>query len=281
MDGLARLLRELTRQLMAFVLPGLVVLSGVVLATGSGERVLRLAERQSVLALILGYGLSLAVGFAVHAGCIVSFLKHSGRSLDEYSRWVGRQEAGFRRHAREGEVAHHARLVGYWQMSSGMVVAFSVAGLLLGLDRVSPIARDIALGVLGLVLLGLWYFGHRYMQGLVEAYETGLMEEGRKEDAAPRVVEQLAFEVDEEHQAQWLEDDARVWTSFLRSREGFAGKEVWRSVEDPRRLFVTVWWRAREDWQRVSKAQVEDTDAAMGTPGASPEPREYELVLRA
>jgi len=81
---------------------------------------------------------------------------------------------------------------------------------------------------------------------------------------AGTVVEVLEFRIEPELLDRWLEIERDVWTGFLVGRPGFVHKQVWTDADDPGAVSVVIWWATREQWKRITAAQVAAVDARMG-----------------
>ena len=106
---------------------------------------------------------------------------------------------------------------------------------------------------------------------------------GRQEDEEV-VVEELTFEVETDVFERWLAREAATWDAFLRSQDGFLGKEVWLTTdsagEGRRTVRVLVWWASHDQWKAVDRAGVEDADRRMGDLLAHSTCREYRRLRR-
>jgi uncharacterized protein (TIGR03792 family) len=82
------------------------------------------------------------------------------------------------------------------------------------------------------------------------------------------VIEQLTFQVPQSRQADFLAQDAVIWTTVLAAQPGYLGKEVWREAEVPDRLHLIIRWQSRAAWKSVPEALLASTaaafDAALG-----------------
>ena len=78
------------------------------------------------------------------------------------------------------------------------------------------------------------------------------------------VIEELHFIVDPAEREEFLEVEARIWTGFLRTCDGFLKKEVWVPLDDQQRVVVMIWWESMDQWKRITAEQVAAVDATMG-----------------
>ena len=83
-------------------------------------------------------------------------------------------------------------------------------------------------------------------------------------DDGGMVIEELQFVVSPDERDQFLEVEGRVWTTFLKTCDGFVRKEVWTPRDDPGRVVAMIWWETMEQWQQVTPAQCDEVDARMG-----------------
>lgn len=78
------------------------------------------------------------------------------------------------------------------------------------------------------------------------------------------VVEELCIRVGPAERAAFVEADARVWTAFLRTCEGFVDKQVWLDPERPDEVRLVIWWESLAHWHAVTRDRVEAVDGEMG-----------------
>lgn len=78
------------------------------------------------------------------------------------------------------------------------------------------------------------------------------------------VIEELHFLVTPDDRERFLEIEGAVWTGFLRSCDGFVGKETWIPDDDPGLVVVMIWWETMAQWKSITEAQCEAVDAQMG-----------------
>ncbi|MDD3242378.1 MAG: TIGR03792 family protein [Eubacteriales bacterium] len=69
--------------------------------------------------------------------------------------------------------------------------------------------------------------------------------------AQSRPVEQRVFRVDPALTQRFVEQDAAIWTDFLRRQPGFVAKEVWLSQDVPGEVTTVTYWRSMQDWEGV------------------------------
>ncbi len=94
------------------------------------------------------------------------------------------------------------------------------------------------------------------------------------------VVEFLTFRVPVEAREEWLEVEARHWTSFLQARPGFLRKEVWVDVDDPESVTAAIWWRSIEEWHSIPQADLDEVIAQMGPFERTASLRTFDVVSR-
>ncbi|MEM7287210.1 MAG: TIGR03792 family protein [Actinomycetota bacterium] len=95
------------------------------------------------------------------------------------------------------------------------------------------------------------------------------------------VVEMLSFDVDPQVRGAWLEADARVWTAFLETCDGFVRKEVWVDADDEGApVRVVIWWGSMAQWKAVGPEAVAEADARMGDLAVEPTCRAFEVVAQ-
>lgn len=80
------------------------------------------------------------------------------------------------------------------------------------------------------------------------------------------VIEELTATMDPELVDDYLAADARVWTPYLESCDGFLGKETWVSTDRPGVIVFVIRWATREQWKRITAEEVAAVDARMGVP---------------
>lgn len=88
----------------------------------------------------------------------------------------------------------------------------------------------------------------------------------------------LIFEVAESERDRWLEVEEQVWSRYLETRPGFAGKQMWVEDGDPQRVHAVIWWESMADWEAVPSSEVEATDTAMGEWLRVPALRSFRVV---
>jgi uncharacterized protein (TIGR03792 family) len=93
------------------------------------------------------------------------------------------------------------------------------------------------------------------------------------------VVEELEIDVAAGDVAAFLERDADVWTTYLRTCPGFLAKEVWVGDHRPGTLVIQIWWRSRDDWKAVPPAELASLGARMGEWHRAARCREYRALV--
>ncbi|MEP1125451.1 MAG: TIGR03792 family protein [Ilumatobacter sp.] len=81
---------------------------------------------------------------------------------------------------------------------------------------------------------------------------------------APGVVEFLTFTVAPHDQAEWLDADERIWTTFLRTRPGFVSKQTWTDRAHPDRVHAVIVWVDEASWKAIPSDALAAVDEAMG-----------------
>ena len=76
------------------------------------------------------------------------------------------------------------------------------------------------------------------------------------------IIEYLCFQVPVAQQADFLAQDAAIWTPALATSPGFLGKEVWRERDAPDRINLVIRWRAQADWDAMDAGVLAATRAA-------------------
>ncbi len=80
----------------------------------------------------------------------------------------------------------------------------------------------------------------------------------------PPAVEELRFKLaDVSLVDKWMQCDQDIWTEVLSRNEGFYGKEVWQSKQDPCLLKTVIYWRTRQDWLNFDHDLLAPVDAQM------------------
>lgn len=80
------------------------------------------------------------------------------------------------------------------------------------------------------------------------------------------VIEELTLTMSPELVEPYLDADARVWTPFLESCDGFVGKEIWLPDDRPGTIVFIIRWASRDQWKRITPEQVAEVDARMEAP---------------
>ena len=78
------------------------------------------------------------------------------------------------------------------------------------------------------------------------------------------IIEELTLTMQPERVDAYLERDARVWTPFLESCDGFLGKETWLPDDRPGTVVLIIRWASMEQWKRITPDQVDEVDREMG-----------------
>lgn len=74
------------------------------------------------------------------------------------------------------------------------------------------------------------------------------------------IVEELVFSIPSEHAAEFVRLDAEIWTKTLSEQPGFLSKVVWTSRKRPDEVRLIVRWKSQQDWNRVPKQLLEETE---------------------
>ncbi|MDY7012440.1 MAG: TIGR03792 family protein [Cyanobacteriota bacterium] len=95
------------------------------------------------------------------------------------------------------------------------------------------------------------------------------------------VVEWLKFRVEPSKREEFIQKDARVWTTTLAHYPGFLGKEVWLDPQNLESLILVLHWNTREQWKAIPQSVLEQTEQkmqqAMGKTYEMVESREYQV----
>jgi uncharacterized protein (TIGR03792 family) len=78
------------------------------------------------------------------------------------------------------------------------------------------------------------------------------------------VIEELHFAVEPGDVEQFLEVEARIWTGFLQTCDGFIRKETWLPEDEPGKVVVMIWWNTMAQWKSITPEQCDAVDAQMG-----------------
>lgn len=73
-------------------------------------------------------------------------------------------------------------------------------------------------------------------------------------------VEWLKFQVPTPQQAQFIKQDAAIWTPVLASYPGFQSKEIWTSPDSPNELMIVTHWASFDQLQAIPKAVLNRTN---------------------
>jgi uncharacterized protein (TIGR03792 family) len=75
------------------------------------------------------------------------------------------------------------------------------------------------------------------------------------------VVEWIQYQVPPSAQADFIEQDERIWTAFLATVPGFISKEVLVSAKQLNEILILVHWVSREAWYGIERSQLERVQA--------------------
>ena len=78
------------------------------------------------------------------------------------------------------------------------------------------------------------------------------------------VIEELHFAVVPSDVEQFLEVEGRIWTSFLKTCDGFLRKEIWLPEDEQGKVVVMIWWNTMAQWKSITPEQCDEVDARMG-----------------
>ena len=80
------------------------------------------------------------------------------------------------------------------------------------------------------------------------------------------VIEELHFAVEPEDREQFMHVEARVWTEFLKTCDGFLRKEVWLPDGElnANKVVVMIWWSTMAQWKAITMEQCDEVDKRMG-----------------
>ena len=78
------------------------------------------------------------------------------------------------------------------------------------------------------------------------------------------VIEELHFTVEPAERDRFVEVESEIWTSFLRTCDGFVRKEVWYPHDDAATVVVMIWWESLVRWKSITEAQCAEVDRRMG-----------------
>ncbi|WP_199336446.1 TIGR03792 family protein [Oscillatoria sp. FACHB-1407] len=75
----------------------------------------------------------------------------------------------------------------------------------------------------------------------------------------PIAIEWLKFQVPSDQHAQFIEQDAAIWTPVLASYPGFQHKEIWTNPDQPNELVIVIHWASFEQWQAIPQSVLDNT----------------------
>lgn len=75
----------------------------------------------------------------------------------------------------------------------------------------------------------------------------------------PPAVEWLKFQVPQQQQARFIEQDTAIWTPVLSSYPGFQRKEIWSNPDRPDELVIVTHWASMEQWQSIPQDVLDRT----------------------
>jgi uncharacterized protein (TIGR03792 family) len=79
------------------------------------------------------------------------------------------------------------------------------------------------------------------------------------ESTGEPAVEWLKFQVPAQQQAQFIEQDAAIWTPVLASYPGFQSKEIWINPDSLNELVIVTHWASFDQWQAIPKKILDRT----------------------
>lgn len=79
-----------------------------------------------------------------------------------------------------------------------------------------------------------------------------------------QVVEFLTFTVAAEDQADWLDADERIWTTFLSAQPGFVSKQTWTDRANPDQVHAVIIWTDEASWKSIPADALAAVDDEMG-----------------
>jgi uncharacterized protein (TIGR03792 family) len=100
--------------------------------------------------------------------------------------------------------------------------------------------------IYGFCLLTLWF-------GLMV-----LPARSQRTQTSNSVVEWLQFQIPVTVQANFIEKDRRIWTSFLSKQKGFIRKEVLTNLAKPEDLTLLIYWQTLADWEKIPKNRLDE-----------------------
>ena len=177
MESLGSLVRDFSRQFFAFALPGSALILVVIHVFIGVDHFFQTTRPFLWVVAILGYGASVAVGFALHSMSVRLLGRAPGQDFRSTSVAIGQREARFQSCVSDEVRHHHRRLVGYWQMCSGCVLASLLGAVLLIVDSLGSRTLLAITGIgLGVLLLTSLLVGYVYMYRHVHAFEDQSIE---------------------------------------------------------------------------------------------------------
>ena len=78
------------------------------------------------------------------------------------------------------------------------------------------------------------------------------------------VIEFLTFTVDPTERNEWLDHEEQHWSRFLERQPGFVSKQIWESIDDPRRVHAVICWESIEHWHAIPREALAAVEQAMG-----------------
>jgi uncharacterized protein (TIGR03792 family) len=100
--------------------------------------------------------------------------------------------------------------------------------------------------IYGLFLFTLWF-------GLMV-----LPARSQRTQTSNSAVEWLQFQIPVEVQANFIETDRRIWTSFLSKQKGFIRKEVLTNLAKPEDLTLLIYWQTLADWKSIPQNRLDE-----------------------
>lgn len=101
------------------------------------------------------------------------------------------------------------------------------------------------------------------------------------QDVVTLVIELLKFKVPPERREEYIQLDAKIWTTALAKYPGFLGKEVWISPNLPQEVTLVIHWATREDWKTIPQSDLDKIshqfDTAFGMSCPMIESSEYQV----
>lgn len=78
------------------------------------------------------------------------------------------------------------------------------------------------------------------------------------------IIEELTITLDPADVEAYLERDAAVWTPYLKTCDGFLGKETWLPDDQSGTVVFIIRWATMAQWKSITPEQVAAVDARMG-----------------